>query len=267
MVYGVLTMINFAHGDVFMIGAFACLALVTMLPVTLPFVVILILAMLITALLGALLERFAYRPLRNAPRVSAIITALGCGLVIQNTMLGFSPYSKAMPTLFQSKTFHIWGITISTLQILIIGISVFLMLALDFLIRKTRYGIAMRAVASNAPIVPLMGVPVDRVIALTFALGAALGGAAGMLYGLAYPVISATMGAIVGWKAFVAAVIGGIGNIRGAVLGAYLLGSVEILTIAYLPSTYRDLIAYSLLLVVLIIKPHGLLGTPPITKV
>lgn len=266
MVYGVLTMINFAHGDVFMVGAFACLVLVLAVP-GLPFVALLVVVMAVIALLGAGIERFAYRPLRGAPRVSAIITALGCGLVIQNTMLGFSPYPRAMPEFFKSTTYHFWGISISSLQILIIGISIALMLALDFLIRKTRFGIAMRAISFNSAIVPLMGVPVNQMITLTFALGAALGGAAGMLYAMAYPVVSATMGAMIGWKAFVAAVIGGIGNIRGAVLGAYILGSVEILTVAFLPSTYRDLIAYSLLLVILIFKPYGLLGKPPITKV
>lgn len=264
MVYGVLTMINFAHGSVFMVGAFICLLLAAL---HLPFVAILILVMVGTALLGALIERLAYRPLRSAPRVSAIITALGCGLVIQNTVLGFCPYSQPMPQLLPIVTYHFAGVTISTLQILIIGISVVLMTGLDYLVRHTRYGIAMRAIAFNSAVVPLMGVPVNTVIGLTFALGAALGGAAGMLYGLAFPVISASMGALVGWKAFVAAVIGGIGSIRGAVLGGFILGAVEIMAVAVLPSTYRDLIAYSLLLLILIVKPYGLLGAPPITKV
>ena len=267
MVYGVLVMINFAHGDLFMLGAFACLLLAVLLPVHLPFVVILLLVMVIIGLLGALIERVAYRPLRDAPRVSAIITALGCGLVIENTTLSLSPYPQFMPTLFVSKTLSYAGLTVTTLQILIIGVALGLMVGLDLLIRKTGFGMAMRAISFDARTVPLMGIPVNRMISLTFFVGAGLGGAAGMLYGLAYPQISATMGVLIGWKAFIAAVIGGIGSIRGAVLGGFILGGVEVMSVAYLPSTYRDLISYSLLLVILIFKPYGLLGQPPNQKV
>ena len=265
MVYGVLVMINFAHGDVFMVSAFFCFVLLLFVPA--PFVVALIVVMLATALLGVCIERLAYRPLRNAPRVSSIITALGCGLVIQNTTLSLSPYSQRMPELFHSKTWQFGEITVSSLQVLIVGVSVGLMLALDFFIRRTRYGLAMRAIAQDRLSVPLMGIPVNTIISMTFAIGAGLGGAAGVLYGLAYPVIGASMGMLVGWKAFVAAVIGGIGNMRGAVLGGYMLGAVEVLTVTVLPSTYRDLVAYSLLLVILIFKPHGLLGRPSVQKV
>jgi branched-chain amino acid transport system permease protein len=265
MVYGVLVMINFAHGDVFMVSAFFCFLLLLFVPA--PFVVALIVVMLATALLGVCIERLAYRPLRNAPRVSSIITALGCGLVIQNTTLSLSPYSQRMPELFHSKTWQFGEITVSSLQVLIVGVSVGLMLGLDFFIRRTRYGLAMRAIAQDRLSVPLMGIPVNTLISMTFAIGAGLGGAAGVLYGLAYPVIGASMGMLVGWKAFVAAVIGGIGNMRGAVLGGYMLGAVEVLTVTALPSTYRDLVAYSLLLVILIFKPHGLLGRPSVQKV
>ena len=265
MVYGVLVMINFAHGDVFMVSAFFCFLLLLFVPA--PFVVALIVVMLATALLGVCIERLAYRPLRNAPRVSSIITALGCGLVIQNTTLSLSPYSQRMPELFHSKTWQFGEITVSSLQVLIVGVSVGLMLALDFFIRRTRYGLAMRAIAQDRLSVPLMGIPVNTIISMTFAIGAGLGGAAGVLYGLAYPVIGASMGMLVGWKAFVAAVIGGIGNMRGAVLGGYMLGAVEVLTVTALPSTYRDLVSYSLLLVILIFKPHGLLGRPSVQKV
>ncbi|MEY3479290.1 MAG: hypothetical protein RIQ71_65 [Verrucomicrobiota bacterium] len=265
MVYGVLVMINFAHGDVFMVSSFFCFLLLLAVPA--PFVAALIIVMLATALLGVCIERLAYRPLRGAPRVSAIITALGCGLIIQNTTLSLSPYSQRMPELFKPVTWQFAGLTVSSLQILIIGVSVGLMLALDFFIRKTRYGMAMRAIAQDRAIVPLMGIPVNTLISMTFAIGAALGGAAGVLYASAYPVISATMGVLVGWKAFVAAVIGGIGNVRGAVLGAYVLGAVEVFTVTVLPSTYRDLVVYSLLLVILIFKPYGLLGRPVVQKV
>jgi branched-chain amino acid transport system permease protein len=223
--------------------------------------------MLVIGLLGALIERVAYRPLRDAPRVSAIITALGCGLVIENTTLSLSPYPQFLPTLFASRTLSYAGLTVTTLQILIIGVALGLMVGLDLLIRKTGFGMAMRAISFDARTVPLMGIPVNRMISLTFFVGAGLGGAAGMLYGLAYPQISATMGVLIGWKAFIAAVIGGIGSIRGAVLGGFILGGVEVMAVAYLPSTYRDLISYSLLLAILVFKPYGLLGQPPNQKV
>jgi len=267
MVYGVLTMINFAHGDLFMLGAFACLLIVALIPFQLPFVVVLLLVMIVIGLSGALIERLAYRPLRNAPRVSAIITALGCGLLIENTTLSLSPYARPMPQLFTSTSYHFAGLTISSLQIMIIGISIVLMVALDLFIRRTKYGMAMRAISFDSRTVPLLGIPVNRVISITFFVGAALGGAAGMLYGIAYPIVTANMGVLIGWKAFVAAVIGGIGSIRGAVLGGFILGGVEVLSVAFLPSTYRDLIAYSLLLVILIFLPNGILGKPPVQKV
>ncbi|PTX98749.1 branched-chain amino acid ABC transporter permease [Spartobacteria bacterium LR76] len=265
LVYGVLTMINFAHGDLFMVGAFFCLIIASLFP--LPFVVILVLVMLSTGFLGALIERVAYRPLRSAPRVSAIITALGCGLVIENLVSSLSPYAKPMPALFSVTGYNLGGLSISSLQILIIGVSILLMVGLDFFIRRTSFGMAMRAISFDSRTVPLLGIPLNKVISVTFLIGAGLGGAAGMLYGLAYPVIAASMGVLVGWKAFIAAVVGGIGSIRGAVVGGFILGLVEVMTVAVLPSTYRDLIAYSLLLVILIFKPYGLLGKAPNQKV
>ena len=282
MVYGVLTMINFAHGDLFMLGAFACMLLAgVLMPLGLPpallLVLTLILVMLVIGLLGAFIERVAYRPLRGAPRVSAIITALGCGLLIESLTLVKYPYSQSMPVLYETTTFKLFNaadphggtltLTITNLQLLIILVSIGLMIALDFVIRKTRYGMAMRAISFDARTVPLMGIPVDNVISLTFLAGAGLGGAAGMLYGLAYPVISPGIGILVGWKAFIAAVIGGIGSIRGAVLGGFILGAIEVIAVVVLPSTYRDLISYSLLLVILVFKPYGLLGQPPNQKV
>ncbi|MFZ4115299.1 MAG: branched-chain amino acid ABC transporter permease [Chthoniobacterales bacterium] len=265
LVYGVLSMINFAHGDLFMVGAFFCFLLETIIPV--PFWLALLVTMLAIAFLGSLLERLAYRPIRTAPRVSAIITALGCGLVIENVVLALSPYPKHMPTLLQNSTLHFYGLTLSSLQIVVIGISLILMLLLDFIIRFTSFGMAIRALSYDQLMVSLLGIPANRIISLTFALGGALGGAAGLLYALAYPVISSSMGMLIGWKAFVAAVIGGIGNMRGAVLGAFILGATEVISVTILPSTYRDLIAYSLLLLILIIKPYGLLGKTPLRKV
>jgi branched-chain amino acid transport system permease protein len=266
LVYSVLTMINFAHGDVFMLGAFVCLLLVLWVP--LPFVAVLLLVMLINAGLGMLIERLAYRPLRHAPKVSAIITALGCGLVISNAVNSLSPYSRSMPRLLADHTYTLFGdVKVSSLQLIITGVALLLMAALDYVVRRTPFGMAMRAIAVDRATVPLLGVPANRVIALTFGVGAALGGAAGVLYGLAYPVIAAPMGVLVGWKAFIAAVIGGIGNVRGAMLGGYIIGIVEVSAVIALPSTYRDLIAYSLLLVILLFKPHGLLGRPVNQKV
>lgn len=265
MVYGVLAMINFAHGDLFMLGAFACLLITSLVP--LPFPVMLVLVMLGIGLLGALIERLAYRPLRAAPRVSAIITALGCGLVIENTTLSLSPYSRRMPTLLENTTWQLGGVAVSSLQLLILGVSAVLLVGLDLLVRRTTFGMAMRAISFDARTAPLLGIPVDRVISLTFLVGAGLGGAAGMLYGLSYPVIAAGMGILVGWKAFVAAVIGGIGSIRGAVLGGFILGAIEVSTVAVMPSTYRDLVAYALLLLILLVKPYGLLGAQPSQKV
>jgi branched-chain amino acid transport system permease protein len=265
MVYGILTMINFAHGDLFMIGAF--ITFVAAMLLGLPFVPTLLLAMVGTALVGVTIERLAYRPLRQAPRVSAIITALGVGIFLENLTLAFSPYPQHIPPLIPDITWTLGGITLSLLQVLIIGLSIGLMLALDFVVRRTMVGMAMRAISWDKAIVPLMGVPLNLVISITFALGTGLGGAAGMMYGLAYPVIDPYMGIIVGWKAFISAVVGGIGNIRGAMVGGFILGAVEILVGAFLPSTYRDFVAFTLLLVLLIFRPYGILGQPRPQKV
>ncbi|HMN13042.1 MAG TPA: branched-chain amino acid ABC transporter permease, partial [Bellilinea sp.] len=224
MVYGILTMINFAHGDLFMLGAFLCFILATFLH--LPFVPVLILSMLGVALIGVLIERVAYKPLRNAPRVSAIITALGVGLFLENLTLVFSPYPQSVPQLLKSTTWTIGGLTVSNLQILIIVIAIVMMIVLDFIVRKTMVGIAMRAISWDKAVVPLMGVPLDLIISVTFALGTGLGGAAGTLYALAFPVIDPYMGILIGWKAFISAVVGGIGNIRGAMIGGFILGAV-----------------------------------------
>ena len=161
----------------------------------------------------------------------------------------------------------IGGVTVSALQIIIICLSVVLMAALDYIVQRTKVGIAMRAISWDKNIVPLMGVPINTVVSVTFALGSGLGGAAGVMYGMAYPVIDPYMGIIVGWKAFISAVIGGIGNVRGAMIGAYILGSVEVLVAASLPSTYRDLISFVLLLSLLLWRPYGILGKPRVQKV
>ncbi len=265
MVYGILTMINFAHGDVFMVGAFFCFIAAVYLG--LPFVPTLLLTMAGAALLGVLIERLAYKPLRNAPRVSAIITALGLGLFLENFTLALAPYPKHIPPLLENITWNMGGVSVSSLQIIIICLSLGLMFLLDYVVHRTPVGMAMRAISWDKTFVPLMGIPVDLIISVTFAIGAGLAGAAGTMYALAYPVIDPYMGIMVGWKAFISAVIGGIGNIRGAMIGAFILGGVEIMVTAFFPSTYRDFVAFSLLMVLIMIRPYGILGQPRTQKV
>jgi branched-chain amino acid transport system permease protein len=265
MVYGILTMINFAHGDLFMVGAFFCFIAAALLK--LPFIPTLLFSMLGVGLLGVAIERFAYRPLRNAPRVSAIITALAVGILLETVMLIIYPYPLSVPVLLPDITWTIGGVTISSLKIIIIGMAVILMLLLDFIVRKTMVGMAMRAISWDKTIVPLMGVPINLVISLTFLLGTSLGAAAGVMYSQAFPVIDPYMGVLIGWKAFIAAVVGGIGNVRGAMIGGFILGAVEIMVVAFFPSTYRDFVAFSLLLILLIFRPYGILGKPRPQKV
>jgi branched-chain amino acid transport system permease protein len=265
MVYGILTMINFAHGDLFMIGAFFCFLIAVYLKLS--FVPTLLLSILGVACLGVLIERLAYKPLRNAPRVSAIITALGVGLFLENFTLALSPYPQHIPALITNTTWNFGSLSISSLQIIVIVLSLLLMLVLDFIVQRTKAGMAMRAISWDKSIVPLMGVPVNKIISLTFAIGTGLGGAAGVMYGLAYPVIDPYMGIMVGWKAFISAVVGGIGNVRGAMIGGFILGTVEIMVAAFFPSTYRDFVAFSLLLILLIVRPYGILGKPHPQKV
>ena len=265
MVYGILTMINFAHGDLFMIGAF--FSMIAAVYLKLPFVPTLLISMAAVALLGVAIERVAYKPLRQAPRVSAIITALGVGIFLENLTLVFYPYPQSVPVLLPIITWTIGGVTISSLQVIIVLLSLFLMLLLDFIVQRTMVGMAMRAISWDKSIVPLMGVPMNLVISLTFFIGTSLGGAAGVMYSQAFPVINPYMGILIGWKAFISAVVGGIGNIRGAMIGGFILGAVEIMVAAFLPSTYRDFVAFTLLLVLLIFRPYGILGKPRPQKV
>ncbi|MBF0320128.1 MAG: branched-chain amino acid ABC transporter permease [Nitrospirae bacterium] len=265
MVYGVLSLINFAHGDIFMVGAFLCFIAAGKLHM--PFVPVILVAVAGTALLGVGVERFAYRPLRDAPKVSAIITALGVGVFIENFTLALSPYPRHVPEILPVVNWNFSGLTVSSIQVLIVALSIGLMVVLDFIVRKTSYGMAMRALSWDIKTLPLMGVPVNTIVALTFAIGAGFGGAAGTMYAMAFPVIDPYMGIMIGWKAFIAAVVGGIGNIRGAMLGGYILGAVETLATVALPSTYRDFVAFTLLLILLVFRPNGILGVPKTIKV
>jgi branched-chain amino acid transport system permease protein len=276
MVYGILTMINFAHGDLFMVGAFFCFIIATFLANLsgaialapwMQFVITLLMSMLGVGLLGVFIERVAYKPLRQAPRVSAIITALGVGIFLESITLVIYPYPQHVPTLLPNTTWVIGGVTISSLKLIIIGLAIGLMLLLDFIVRRTMVGMAMRAISWDKTVVPLMGVPVNLVISFTFFIGTSLGAAAGVMYSQAFPVIDPYMGVLIGWKAFISAVVGGIGNIRGAMIGGFILGAVEIMVAAFLPSTYRDFIAFTLLLLLLIFRPYGILGKPRPQKV
>jgi branched-chain amino acid transport system permease protein len=276
MVYGILTMINFAHGDIFMVGTYVAffsstliLSLVVGINPIFAFVITLLVAMFGTALLAVVIERLAYKPLRTAPRISAVITALGVGLFLENFMVAFRPVGPAprfLPPLIPAANYSIGGVTVSTIQIVIIVVSALVMILLDVIVRRTMIGIAMRAIAWDKFVVPLMGVPVDRIISLTFALGASIAAIGGTLYGMAYT-IDPYMGIRIGWWAFISAVVGGIGNIRGAMIGGFILGFVEIFTPVFLPSTYRDFMAFSLLLLLLIFRPTGILGRPFMQKV
>jgi len=267
MVYGIIRLINFAHGDIFMVGAF--LGLYAAARLQLPLVLTLLFSMLCTATLGVLIERAAYKPLRNAPRVSAVITALGVGLFLEHFVLatvGAEP--RLFPLLVNLDVYVLpGGLVANSIHVLIFAVALVLMLALDWFVRRTLTGMAMRAISYDRTIVPLMGISVDRIISLTFAVGSSLAAAGGILFGQAYPIIDPYMGVLVGWKAFVAAVVGGIGNIRGAMLGAYILAMVEIFVAAVLPSTYRDFVAFSLLLLLLVFRPTGILGRVTAQKV
>jgi branched-chain amino acid transport system permease protein len=266
LVYGVLRLINFAHGDLFMIGSYA--ALFCAVYFNLPIIVILPLAFCAVGLLGVTIERLAYRPLRNAPRVSAVITALAVGLFLETiTLATVGPEPQKFPALINEYSIKAGSFSASNIQIIIIIASIALMIALDRLIAKTKTGMAMRALSWDKTYAPLFGINVDKIISITFAIGTGLAAVAGIFVGLAYPIIDPYMGIMVGWKAFVSAVIGGIGNVKGAVAGGFLLGAVEILSAAYLPSTYKDMIVFGLLLVILLFKPSGLFGMPVQKKV
>lgn len=274
MVYGILTMINFAHGDIFMVSNYIAfffsaflLALGLGLPPAVIFGATVIVAMVLTALLAVVIERLAYKPLRTAPRVSAVITALAMGILLETLTLALiGPEPHQIPPLFPNVNYNLAGVTVSTLQIVIIALSVLCMLALDLIVRRTMVGMAMRAISWDKTTVPLMGVPINTIISATFALGAAIAAVGGTMYGMAYT-LDPYMGIRIGWWAFISAVVGGIGNIRGAMMGAFILGFVEVFTPVVLPSTYRDFVAFSLLLVLLIFRPTGILGRPQLKKV
>ncbi|WIY84131.1 branched-chain amino acid ABC transporter permease [Propionimicrobium sp. PCR01-08-3] len=261
MVYGIIQLINFAHGDIYMVGAYVGYACMTHL--NLGFFTSLVVAMAACAVLGVLVERIAYKPLRNSTRIAVLITAIGMSLLLEYTMMYFvGAQVRSYPELpgFMSEVFHVGSVTITSLQIVIVAISVILMIALQFIIKRTRLGKAMRAVSQDRDAARLMGISVDNTISFTFALGSALAGAAGVLVGVYYNSINPLMGIMPGLKAFVAAVLGGIGLIPGALIGGYLIGVAETIVSGLGFSTFRDAVVFSVLIIVLIVKPSGLLG-------
>ena len=265
MVYGVLRLINFAHGDVYMVGAYVGYYLSRKLqgrePSIISAVLVMLGSMLACAVLGALIERLAYRPVRREARLTLLITAIGVSLFIENVaQLLFGADPKFFPSLAPSADFVVAGVRLTSEQLTVIAVSVLLMVLLRFFILKTRTGKAMRAVSFSLDASKLMGISTDRIIAITFALGSALAAAAGVLIGMQIPKIDPLMGILYGLKAFVAAVLGGIGSVPGAVLGGLLIGISEVVVVGYLSSTYRDAIAFGILILVLILRPQGLLG-------
>ncbi len=274
MVYSILMLFNFAHGDIFMtgsyIGLFVTLGLLGVfasgavaLPGWVIFIITLLLTMLLTSFLGILLELVAYRPLREAPRASAAITGLMVGIFLETgnlALLGASRKTFPADKLIKQSVYNIGGVYVTNIKLLTIVLSLFLMLLLHLLVQKTKLGMAMRAMSVDYAIVPLMGIPMNTVISLTFAIGSALAGAAGVLFAMGYPVLEPYMGMLIGWKAFVAAILGGRGSIMGAALGGYLLGFIEILVAAVFVSTLKDPIAYGIVLLILTFRPHGIFG-------
>ena len=271
MVYGILRFINFAHSDVFMVGAFCGFYFGRLIPAhsLLGGFLVIVMAMAVCALLGIIIERLAYRPLRGGSNLAVLITAIGVSLLLENAgQLVFGADPKLFPELFTTRIFvSAAGLRVSSNQLLVFVVTAVLMVALQWIVLRTRIGTAMRAVSFNPQAASLVGINIDRVISFTFGLGSALAAAGGILYSLNYPSIDAYMGILPGLKAFVAAVLGGIGNIPGAALGGVLLGLIETFVKGTRFSTYTDAIAFGLLIVILLFRPAGLLGKFQVEKV
>ncbi len=270
MVYGIIQLINFAHGEIFMVGAFGGYTLYTYVlpsgtPTYVALVLVLVVSMLTSALLAVIVERLAYRPLRNAPRLAPLITAIGVSIALQESIRVFYPngsQGKPFPALFPRGTVDLGGVTLSYVRIFVVVLAIVLMVGLQTFIFRSRTGRAMRATSQDPDTARLMGIDIDRIIVTTFVLGGLLAGAAGTLQGLIASPIDFHIGFLAGLKAFTAAVLGGIGNITGAVLGGFVLGVVEALATQYVPngSALKDVFAFVVLILVLLFRPTGLLG-------
>lgn len=297
MVYGIVRLINFAHGDVFMVGAFVSYYAVArfqlhlwpqlvfqgiapVLAVLIGSVTVMLLSMLVCSLLALTIERVAYKPLRDAPRIAALITAIGVSFFLEYygaLSFVFSPRFIPYQRPFEVVTYYIYNgihlvqpgeapppgsITFSNIFIIIMAASILMQVVLQYLVRRTKIGKAMRASSVDKPTSRLMGINVDGIISFTFALGAAFAGLGGVLYAIAYPSISTLMGVLPGLKAFVAAVLGGIGSIPGAFVGALIMGQAEALTMGYISTPMRDAVAFTILILVLLVRPRGIFGEP-----
>lgn len=259
MVYGIVRLINFAHGDILMVGAYTAVVMITMLNLPVPIAILLVI--LACIVFGVLIERIAYKPLRNSPRISSLITAIGVSMLLQNlALLIFTPTPKPYPISLKLPALKIGSLMIGSTTTITILTSAVLMILLQTFVSKSRAGKSMRAVSEDFDAAQLMGINVNNTISLTFAIGCALAGIGSLLYGLAYPSVSPTLGALPGLKAFIAAVLGGIGIIPGAMLGGLIMGLAESLTKAYISSQLSDAVVYGILIVVLLFKPSGLLG-------
>lgn len=274
MVYGILQMINFAHADVYMVGAFTAYYAARWLglensPGISTLVILLLISMIVCSLVGFLIERLAYRPLRKAPKLNILITAIGVSLFLEYTgQVVFGADPKVFPEVMKDFVIgSLGGVDIKSSDITVLGVSLVAMVILNFVIQKTKLGRAMRAVSVNAPVAAMLGVNTDRIISFTFIVGSSLAATGSILVGMKYPKIEPLMGMMIGLKAFVAAVLGGIGNLQGAVLGALIMGLSEEMVVAYFSSTYRDALAFGILIVILIFKPAGLLGKYTVEKV
>jgi len=259
MVYGIINLINFAHGDVYMIGAYIGFAAITY--AKLGFFPALVITMILCAILGVVIERVAYKPLRNSTRIAVLITAIGVSLLLEYVMMFFvGAEVRSYPKVLSGEVFHLVGVVINIQQIYIVVTAIALMILLQFIVHKTKIGKAMRAVSVDQDAAQLMGIKVDSTISYTFAIGSAFAGAAGVLVGIYYNSIDPLMGIMPGLKAFIAAVFGGIGSIPGAMIGGLSIGIMETMVSGYGNSMYRDAAVFAFLIIILILKPTGLLG-------
>ena len=259
MVYGIAKMLNFAHGDIIMIGAYT--GILAVMNAGLPPVLAVLACVLVCTLLGILIERFAYKPLRQASPLSVLITAIGVSYLLQNiALLSFGSQQKAFPALLTLPTLSLGSVTVDGITVLTLGVTAVIMVALTLFINKTKLGKAMRAVSEDKGASELMGISVDRTITMTFAIGSALAAFASIFYGMTYVYIKPTTGAMPGIKAFTAAVFGGIGSIPGAMLGGIMLGLIEQFSKTYISTLWVDAIVFGVLVLVLVVKPTGLLG-------
>src|SRR5690625_322530 len=259
MVYGIIKLLNFAHGDVYMVGAFVGYYIIS--NYNLGFMPTLLLTMLITGIIGVVIYQVAYRPLRNSTRIASLITAIGMSYLLQNGMIYIAgPQTRSFPQIINNQMYTIGPVQISTMQILMLVTTVLLMVSLQLIVQRTKFGKAMRAVSNDPEAAQLMGINSNQVISFTFFLGSMLAGAGGVLVGMYYNTITPIMGAGPGLKAFIAAVVGGIGSVPGAMVGGYLIGMTEVMISAFGNSMIRDAIVYLILIVILLVRPTGILG-------